>query len=235
MKYKMLIFWVFILLPLLSTTYPQDLSTVLNNYQIKNNISKLRKLTSLRYSGIRSSTEELSFNVIICNGKYRSETKIDDKEYIELFDGSQGYVINHFSDKNNVQELEISSLDFIQMSESSDLEGYLVDPKKKGIRIEYLGKTRIEDKSLYKLKIITKERNIIYYYVGTDDFLIWQKDYLVSLPDTYVTVSIHEYSLINGIYYPCYLETRKNNKLLNIIHINEININIDCDDSLFSL
>lgn len=232
------IFSVSIILFLISTLpdSAQNLNTVLLNYEKKNNISKRKELLSVQYSGIRNIDRDYSFNVIINNKRqYRCATIIDGKEYIELFDGANGWIINPFSNNNAKQKLESTSLDYIQMSELSDLEGLLINHEQKGITINYLGITEIEDKNFFTLKIITRDENLIYYYIGTNDFLIWQKDYFVAHPDSFVKVVVHEYIKEDGLYFPVVIETIKDGKILNNIIIDEIKLNTDYDESKFSM
>jgi len=208
----------------------------LSNYEKKNNISKRKELLSVQYSGIRTINNDYNFNVIINNkGQYRCVTIIDGKEYIELFDGSNGWIINPFSNNNTKQKLESTSLDYIQMSELSDLEGLLVNHEQKGITINYLDVTEIEDNNFFKLQIITRDENKIYYYIGTNDYLIWQKDYLVAHPDSFVKVIINKYIYKDGLYFSGIIETIKNGKRLNTIIIDEIKLNPDYDESKFSM
>jgi hypothetical protein len=66
----------------------------------------------------------------------------------------------------------MSDEDLQNISEEADFDGPLVDYRKKGNQIELVGKDKVEDKDVWRLKLTTKNGDARYYLFDAGTFLL---------------------------------------------------------------
>lgn len=103
--------------------------------------------------------------------KMHLEISIDGQKVIRVYDGkSSGWMINPLAETKGVQPL--SSEDLKHISDESDFDGPLVDYKAKGNQIELVGKENLDDKPVYRLKVMNKNGDIRFYFFDASSFLL---------------------------------------------------------------
>ena len=100
----------------------------------------------------------------------RMDMHLQERTFVESFDGTTGWMINSFSGSNTPQKM--SDEDASSALDNTDfLEGTLVDSKAKGSAVELLGQETVEGASAYKLKITRKSGMVEYLYLDAATFL----------------------------------------------------------------
>ena len=62
--------------------------------------------------------------------------------------------------------------DLKNINEEADFEGPLVDYRKKGNNVELVGKDKVEDKDVWRVKMTTKNGDVRYYLFDATTFLL---------------------------------------------------------------
>jgi outer membrane lipoprotein-sorting protein len=103
--------------------------------------------------------------------KMRAEISVEGQKVIRVYDGkSSGWTINPFLETKDVQPL--SAEDLKDISDEADFDGPLMDYKTKGNQIELVGKEKLDDKPVYRLKLTNKNGNIRFYLFDAGSFLL---------------------------------------------------------------
>ena len=92
-----------------------------------------------------------------------------------------GWSYNPFSGKRESDPL--SPNDIRREKLSSDPQGMLFNYKEKGYSVEYLGTDDMDGTDVYKIRLITKEGDMVYYYIDAETYYILKEVTRVKLKD----------------------------------------------------
>jgi outer membrane lipoprotein-sorting protein len=103
--------------------------------------------------------------------KMRAEISVEGQKVIRVYDGkSSGWTINPFLETKDVQPM--STEDLKDISDEADFDGPLMDYKAKGNQIELVGKEKLDDKPVYRLKLTNKNGGVRFYIFDAASFLL---------------------------------------------------------------
>ena len=103
--------------------------------------------------------------------KMRAEISVEGQKVIRIYDGkSFGWTINPFLETKDVQPM--STEDLKDISDEADFDGPLMDYKAKGNQVELVGKEKLDDKPVYRLKVTNKNGDIRFYFFDASSFLL---------------------------------------------------------------
>ena len=167
--------------------------------------------------------------------KIRMESTVQGQTMVQAFDGKTGWWIVPFMGSTEPQLMPEEQLKDIK--EQADIDGPLVDYKKKGNKVEYLGKEEVEGTDAYKLKVTLKDGEIRYVYLDAEYYLPIKAVTKRKRQDTEITVETYmgDYKKVAGVLMPHSLESKMNGKTVSQITIEKITPNIAIDDSLFAM
>src|SRR5258708_17351674 len=141
-------------------------------------IEKIKAVQSERISGHVSFTQGMEGTFVVELKrplKMHVEISVDGQKFIRIYDGkSSGWMINPFAETKDVQPLPPEDLKNI--SDESDFDGPLVDYKAKGNQIELVGKEKLDDKPVYRLKLTNKNGDVRSYFIDASSFLLLKWD-----------------------------------------------------------
>src|SRR5260370_25133479 len=106
--------------------------------------------------------------------KMHVEISVGGQKFVRVYDGKTGWMINPFAESKDVQPLPPEELKNI--SDESDFDGPLVDYKSKGNQIELVGKEKLDDKPVYRLKLTNKNGDVRSYFIDASSFLLLKCD-----------------------------------------------------------
>jgi len=167
--------------------------------------------------------------------KSRTEIEFAGKTAVQVFDGSNGWKLRPFLNRNDVEPF---SADEAKMeSQEPGIGGYLVDYAAKGSKVDLDGMEKVEGRDAYKLKVTTKTGNVKYVWVDAQNFL----DVKVSGEPRRMDSKMHnvyvyqrDFRDVQGVKVPFVLETavdgyRETHKTV----LETMAVNPKLDDSLF--
>jgi hypothetical protein len=155
---------------------------------------------------------------------------------VRVFDGkSMGWANNPFAGKMNPEPM--TEEDLKNISEESDFDGPLVDYRRKGNQIALIGKDKVEDKDVWRLKLTTKNGDVRYYLVDSGSFLLlkWEGKRRVEDKELPVESYFRDYRSVGGLKFAFEIDTGTSaTDILQKIGIDKIELNVPIDESEFS-
>ena len=120
--------------------------------------------------------------------------------------------------------------------EQADIDGPLVDWKKKGSRIELIGREAVEDREAYKLKITLKSGGVLTAYLDVKSANLVRTEGLrhVRGKQVQVETTFGDYRLTEGILFPHLVEVRATGRphVVRIV-VDRVEVNPVLSDALF--
>lgn len=168
--------------------------------------------------------------------KSRVELQFAGKTAIQVYDGTNGWLVRPYLNRNDVEPFTAEQLQ--AEAQNADVDGYLVDYAAKGNKVELAGVEQVEGKDAYKLKVAQKSGDVKYIWIDTQSFL----DVRVSGPQRRmdgkmrnVYVYQRDFKSVSGVLIPYTLETavegyRDTHKMV----LESVVINPKLEDSLFT-
>jgi len=168
--------------------------------------------------------------------KSRLEIKFQEQTAVQMWDGKQGWKVRPFLNRNEVEpykEAEARSA-----AAAAELDGPLVDFKRKGTKVELAGTEVVEGRNTYKLKLTLKGGEQIHLWIDAKSFLEAKIDGEPRRMDgrmRKVAIFYRDFKPVAGLQFPHTLETVV--EKVNGSHkmtIQTIKVNPPLDDTLFA-
>jgi len=173
MKTGLLSITVFLFLPLTAAAQTAD-EIVRKALDARGGIEKIKAVRSERISGRVSFSQGVEGTFVVELKRplrMHVEISIEGQKIIRVYDGkSSGWMINPFAENKEAQPL--SAEDLRSISDEADFDGPLVDYKAKGNQVELVGKEKLDDKPVYRLKLTNKNEEVRFYFIDAATFLL---------------------------------------------------------------
>jgi outer membrane lipoprotein-sorting protein len=166
----------------------------------------------------------------------REEFSLQGMTAVNAYDGKTGWKIEPWNGKKDPEAL--SEEEMKSILEDADFDGPLVDYKRKGNKVEFLGMDKFEGTDTYKLKVTKTNGDIYFYYLDTDYYMPIKIDTkrLVRGAEREYETALGDYKLVNGWYQPYSIETNvKGHQDKSKIVYEKIEANVTLDDSRFAM
>lgn len=166
----------------------------------------------------------------------RLEMSIQDKSFIQAFDGTTSWMINPFMGSTDPQKA--SEEDTKTVRDDSDfIDGPLVDYKAKGSTVELMGKEDVEGSPAYKLKITKKSGSVQYLYLDAQSFLdVKSTGHRRQMgQELDVETNLGNYKPVNGLMMPHTIAQKANGNPVMQFTIDKYELNVPVDDAVFRM
>ncbi len=168
--------------------------------------------------------------------KVRREFKIQGMAGISAYDGKNGWQIQPWSGKKDPEAL--GEEETKQILDDADFDGPLVDSRRKGNTIEYVGTEPVEGTDALKLKVTLANGEVRYYYMDTDYYVpikIETKRMIRGAEQEFET-TLGDYKEVSGWYLPFSVASGpKGAEEMGKIQYETIEANVPLDDDLFRM
>jgi outer membrane lipoprotein-sorting protein len=161
------------------------------------------------------------------------ESKTDFGVYITGFDGENSWIFNSYA--GDTEPKMQSDEESVMSKEDYDIDGPLVDYKKKGNKVELAGKEDVDGKEVFKL-IVThpsgKERTLV---IDAETYLVVSESY-TQMSDGVVTdheMRLRDHKKVDGLTYAHVFEEVMNGEVQTKSTIENVEINTGIDDAIF--
>lgn len=165
----------------------------------------------------------------------RVEIALQSGPYIEGYDGRTAWRVNSLTGSHDPEI--ISGEEAKDILEASDMDSPLVDYRRKGHKVELLGKENVEGVDAYKLKLTQKSGEVKYIYLNSRTYLGLKQ--ITRRLDHGVEIEVElyygDYKPVDGILLAHSYEARLDNQTVQITTIEKIEINPLIDDSIFRM
>lgn len=166
----------------------------------------------------------------------REEFSLQGMTAINAYDGKIGWKIEPWNGKKDPEALGEEEMKSIL--EDADFDGPLVDYKRKGNKVEYLGLDKFEGTDTYKLKVTKTNGDVYVYYLDTDYYMpikIDTKRIVRGAEREYETV-LGDYKLVNGWYIAYSVEVNAKGHQDKTKYVyDKIEANVPLDDGRFAM
>ena len=211
---------------------------IAKNIQARGGMEKLKAIRTLRTTvKFRGGSFRAEFRQENKRpGKVREEFIIQGMAQIQAYDGKMGWQISPFGGRRDPDLM--SQDDMKSLIVHGDIDGPLVDYKEKGHLAELVGHDSMEGTDCYKIKLSMKNGDIRYYYLDTDSYLELKVEIQTTIRGALRESELYygDYQQVNGVYYPFAVEqAQKGSSSRQQFSVEEIEPNVDLDDSLFAM
>lgn len=158
----------------------QTVDDILEKYiAARGGLAKIRSIQSERVSGTIVFSPQVQGPFLVERErplKMHMEVTVGRDTVIRVYDGkSAGWIYNPFATNPAIVE-PMSENDLRNILEEADFEGPFINYKAKGNQLEYIGKTTVEGKPAYKIKLTNKNGEVSYFSFDLATSLVtrWQ-------------------------------------------------------------
>lgn len=214
----------------------QDLQEILDGHFETIGQEKLLKVKSTYATGkALQAGMEFSFEMInIRPDKVKMIIDVQGSKIIQAYDGENAWAINPLS--GSPDPVDVTGPEADGLMETADMDGQLWDWKEKGHQLELEGTEEIEGSELFVLKLTKKNGNIDYYYLDPDSYLIIKVKSKTIMQGSEVETEaiMSNYQEVEGFIMPFTVEQRMAGQTVLTIMTEEVNIDVEYEDSFFS-
>ena len=168
--------------------------------------------------------------------KMHMQLTIQNQTMVRVYDGkSQGWANNPFAGKTNPEEMTEDELKNI--TEEADFDGPLVDAKSKGNQLELVGKDKVDDKDVWRVKMTTRNGDVRFYLFDTTSFLLLKWEGQRKLEDKQIPVESYfsDYRDTGGLKFAFAIDSGASEKeITQKIRIEKIELNPELNDAEFA-
>jgi outer membrane lipoprotein-sorting protein len=206
-------------------------------YIARGGLTKIRALKSERVAGTISFGSEASgpFTVELKRPmKMHMTLTVQNQTMVRVFDGTQGWANNPFAGKANPDPM--NDEDLKNISEEADFDGPLVDSRKKGNQVALVGKDKVEDKDVWRVKLTTKNGDVRYYLFDSTSFLLlkWEGKRRAEGKEFPVESYVRDYRDVEGLKFSFQIDSGSSaTDLTQKLVIDKIELNPQVPDSEF--
>ena len=199
-------------------------------------LDKLRAINSERVSG------QISFGDV--SGPFVVELKrplkmhmqltIQNQTMVRVYDGKQGWANNPFAGKMSPEAM--SGDELRNITEESDFDGPLLDYKSKGNQIELVGKDKVGDKDVWRVKLTTKNGDVRSYLFDVNSFLLLKWEGKRKYQDQELPIESHfsDYREVGGLKFAFAIDSGSSpTDLTQKIRIEKVELNPELSDAEF--
>ncbi len=207
-------------------------------YVARGGLTKIRAVKSERVSGTISFGSEASGPFVVELKrplKMHMTLSVQNQTMVRVFDGTQGWANNPFAGKVNPEPM--TDEDLKNISEEADFDGPLVDYAKKGNKPELVGKDKVEDKDVWRVRLTTKNGDVRYYLFDAGTFLLlkWEGKRRAEGKEFPVESYFRDYRDVEGLKFSFQIDSGSSaTDLTQKLVIDKIELNPEIPDSEFA-
>jgi outer membrane lipoprotein-sorting protein len=212
---------------------------VAKNLQAKGGAEKWGSVSSVKMTGkIAAQGQEVPLTIYAKRPNLnRQEISLPDGKIVQAFDGTTAWGINPMMGADTPQAMPGAVADMIK--NSADFDGALINYKSKGHAIELVGKEKLGDKDVYRLKVTMKGGQVQHYFIDAESGLELKTSAEVDLgtggPKQTLDTEMSNYKPVNGIMVPHTVRQFINGKQTVEMSVTVVEFNAPVDDAVFKM
>jgi hypothetical protein len=168
--------------------------------------------------------------------KMHMQVTIQDLTMVRVYNGKGGgWANNPFAGKVNPEAMSAEDIETI--TDESDFDGPLVDYKLKGNQIELVGKEKVGDKDVWRLKLTPKIGEVRYYLFDANSFLLlkWEGKRMIDGQKVPTESVFSDYREVDGLKYAFEIDTGASAaEISQKLTIEKIELNPQIDEADFA-
>ena len=219
-------------------TTPSVDELVNKNIAARGGVEKLKAIQSVKVTGkgIAMNGLELPMTVVLKRpGLMRTELSLQGRMIVQAFDGTDSWSINPMTGSDEPQKAAADESKQARNRAESTFDGFLMDYKSKGIKVELVGKEDVEGAPAYKLKLTTKDGDVIYNYLDVGTYLDVKTTANVKQMGQEMEVDSYpsDYKSVNGVMMAHTIDQRVGGNSVMKLVMDKVETNVPIDDAVF--
>jgi hypothetical protein len=166
------------------------------------------------------------------SGGYRSEFTMGKSAIVQAFDGKTGWQIIPMSGSSDPADM--SDADIRSTKEDADLDGFLIDSQQKGYKVELVGKEKLNDADVFRIKITRKDSTEHNIFLDGKSYLPIKHSEKITMQgkEMEIVMTLGDYKKVGKLMFPFLMEVTGGmpQKLI----FENIVVNKQIDDALFA-
>lgn len=206
--------------------------------EARGGLAKIRSIQTERVTGTIVFTPTVQGPFVVERErplKMRMQLTLGEQTLIRVYDGkAAGWIYNPFASNPAVEPM--NEADLHNILEEADFEGPFINYQSKGNQVEYAGKTTVEGKSAYKLKLTNKNGDVTYFSFDASSYMMLRFEGTRKSGDKDVASQtfFRNFREVDGLTYPFLVEsftpaTGESQKIL----ADKIEVNVSISESRF--
>ena len=240
MKLLKVLFTLLFIISINGKIFSQDADEIVNKYvNAMGGLDKIQAIKTIKLTGkVTAGGMDIPFSEI-CKRPLMvvMESTIQGMTMKQVYDGTQGWMINPFMGKKDPDLMSKDAEKAIKRN--ADFEGQLINYKDKGSKIELIGKEDLEGSQVYNIKLTDKDNDLTNFYIDADSYLLVKQKDKIKVDTKEITAEsiLSNYKQVNGVLFPYSIESKSpDNPMGNAkIVVDSIEINMTVDDSIFKM
>ena len=236
-KFKTTVAAFLLLLPTLAVA--QNVDEIMTRvFMARGGLDRIKSIDSQRISG-RISFGDISGPFVVELKrplKMHMQLTVQNMTMVRVYDGkSQGWANNPFNGKMNPDEMSEEELKSV--NEEADFDGPLVDASEKGNKIELVGKDKVKDKEVWRLKLTTKNGDVRYYLYDVNSFILikWEGKRRYQDKELSVETYFSDYRDVAGLKFAFELDSGSSEAdIAQKITVEKVELNPEINDAEFA-
>lgn len=195
----------------------------------------IKAITTVVKEGTMSMAQGMELNFTETTkrpSKFRMDMSFQGMAIVQAFDGTTAWSLNPMNggkpEKAGAEEVK-------KMVEQADMDGELIDWKKKGYKLELVGTEDIDGSTAYKIKS-TKDDETSFIYIDAVTWFLAKIDKKMSMmgQEAEVEMVFSNYQDVNGVQMPMLVEIRSDGQTMVSMSYASIKANTDVPDARFA-
>ena len=210
-----------------------------NNLNAKGGVEKLRAIQSIKLTG-KMLVNNMEMPITMWHkkpGMLKYVLDFSGKRITFGYDGTTVWHISPFTGKDEPQEVTGEPAEQAK-DNASLMDDYFVDYKKKGTKIELIGKEDLEGTEVFKLKLTLKNGKEIYYFIDTESFIELKQMMSKKKEDgteIIFEMILGDYKPVAGVMYPHSLNLFLNGRNLGNAVFETVELNVELPEDFFKM
>lgn len=145
------------------------------------------------------------------SGEERVELSLQGLTQIQAYDGKVGWRVDPFQGRKTAERLGADEARML--ADEASIDGALLAARRKGSKVDYLGREDIDGTSAFKLRVSETDGDVFTYYLDPDTFLeikILERR-KVRGAERETENELGEYEVVGGVYFPFSIATGPKN------------------------
>ena len=240
MKIKSIFLGSVLVLTIGGILYSQSVDEILGKYyETMGGLERLRTVKSLKSIGkqivVAQGGWEMSITIWYkAPNKVRMERLVRDQKTVRAFDGKTAWYIQPMS---GITEPEPMCEEETKEAKNNADQYPLIDYKKKGHKLELLGKEVLDGIEVFKIKLTRKNDSEVIYFLDSKDGKELKNSRMITVgeADHLIEIIPGDYKKVDWLLVPFSIESRVDGNTTVKILWEKVEINPEMDDSIFKM
>ncbi len=209
------------------------------NLEARGGLDKIKAIKTTKLNG-KMILGDFEMRIMMWHQKpnmMKMVSLIGDKKITFAFDGQIAWQISPLTGGEDPQEVTGEQAEMVK--ENADMfDEPFIDYKKKGFKIELVGKEDMEGTEVYKLKLTKKSNQEIFYFIDSEAYIELKTQMIRKTADGQemnIETYFGEFKEVNGVMYPHSMKIKANGADRGNIVLESIETNVQLDENFFKM